>query len=316
MRTRLRIEFARPDDSGDRVEMYFALRRTPVVDRFIGLVEAGNQAAHGFRTSWSMGAGEPPVAEHTDALNLLIEEFNASNLGAARIDTGVTVGNVTRRELNEIHEQFEIHLKASQAGRDDQVAGLDSVMAALNAINLAVHRLESDLDRAAQADQVFSYLTSTIEREGWVDKEPLDDRDYDEFTMQERFGILYANYATTGKNLQHIFWSDDFELLEKGGATPQRVISSGVLAMFNSPRKSHREEYGRFARWFEENDIQRYGYKLEDKRNSLGMIKLGSIIPTADNERFYSKVRRRFDPKAFVNAYVAHSRVTAMTIEG
>ena len=98
MGTRLRIEFARPEESGDRLEMHFALRPVRVVDRFIDLIEVANQAPHEFRASWSMGTDEPPIAEDVDTLNRLIEEFNATNGGAARIDGQVTVGNVTRRD--------------------------------------------------------------------------------------------------------------------------------------------------------------------------------------------------------------------------
>ncbi len=311
----LRIEFTKPGDDSERLEMRFALRRTPVAKRFATLVDRGNAGPHEIRGSWSMGVDDGGLTDNVAEMNRLIAAFNDRNEGPGRLDGHLDADTVDADQLNRIHEQFEALLKGMHEG-DGRVAGPDDLPDLLRAVNLTVHRLESDLLRVGSGDDVFGYFTTSLFQSGLPISEPLDRRDYRQFTMEEQFGILYANYATTGKNLQHIFWTDDLELLEHGGASPQRVITAGVLAMFNSRPKMHRSEYRRFARWFKENDIGRYGYRLSDKRNSLGMIKLGQLIPSPSNRRFYDAASQTFDPHGFVSAYAEHSEITTIQIEG
>ena len=313
MSLRLRIGLAHQDDPDDRRTIEFALRDAPVAHRFAHLVTTANESSEGFRTSWSMGAQPPDIAAGVDTLNGHIDAFNNANLGTARIDRRVTSATVDRQQLNDIHDQFEGHQKAYQSGRSDMVSGPPGLLDTLHAVNLSVHALESSLDRAANPDHVFSYFTTALVGDGIV-AEPLHDADYAEFTMEEHFGILYANYATTGKNLQHIFWTDDFELLETTGASPQRVLSCGVLAQFNSQPKRHDDEWARFARWFDDNDIGRFGYRLDDERNAFGMIKLGQLVPSADTRRHHRRIRRRWDARSFVDDFAPYGTVVSMTI--
>ena len=314
MGTRLRIDLAHRDDVADRRSMHFALRPHPITERFARLIETSGAAADGFNTSWSMGA-RVDVDANVEALNHHIDAFNDGNLGTAVIDRRVSIDTVDRHDLNDIHEQFETHLKAHQAGRLDVVDGPPHVIDALHGVNLSVHRLEATLDKARDPAMVFSYFTASLARDGEPFTEPLQDADYDEFTMEEHFGILYANYATTGKNLQHVYWTDDLDLLEAGGASPQRVLSSGVLAQFNSHPKDHDREWDRFTTWFEANDIARYGYELDDPRQAIGMIKLGRLVPTADTRQHHRRLRRRWDERAFVDDFAPYERVVGMTIE-
>ncbi|MEM9465653.1 MAG: hypothetical protein AAGA90_09790 [Actinomycetota bacterium] len=316
MNARLRIGFARPDHPDDIRVMEFALRNTSLATRFAQLVDRASVPGHGFLTSWSMGAETPDVDRDVATLNGHIDAFNTGNVGTALIDQRVATTTVDRRQLNDIHEQFEGHLKAHQSGRTDLVAGPRPIIDALHGVNLSVHRLEASLDRVKNPGVVYSYFTASVAADGSAVKEPLEDTDYADFTMEEHFGILYANYATTGKNLQHIFWTEDYELLEAGGASPQQVLSSGVLAQFNSRRKRHEDEWARFARWFDDNDIARYGYRLDDERNSLGMLKLGALVPSADTRRHYSRLRRHWDARSFVNDFAPYRHVASMTIEG
>ena len=316
MARRLRIGLMRPDRPGHQRFMEFVLRSAPIADRFARLVDTANVPGHDFVTSWSMGAQAPDLEADVDSLNGHIDAFNSTNRGSARIDQRVSTATVTRRQLNDIHEQFEGHQKAHDAGDAALVAGDSAVIESLHAVNLAVHRLEASLSQTADPSLVYSYFSASIRPSDQSLVEPLEAADYREFTMEEHFGILYANYATTGKNLQHVFWTEDYALLETGGASPQRVLSSGVLAQFNSYRKDHDTEWARFAQWFEEHDIARFGYRLDDERNSIGMIKLGGLVPSRDTRQHYSRLRRRWNARAFVDDFAPYSTVTSMTIEG
>lgn len=315
MAEHLRIEFATPSGD-DRAEMRFELRSIAVAATFADLVDEANSRPHELRATRSMQTSSADLEENLRILNGLITEFNETNTGSARLDGPVTRSDLSRQLLNRLHNQFESHAKAMRRGENALVDGPDSVARALAEINATIHRLETDINRSdLESEDTMGYFTANLRVDGDMLRQPLRTRDYMRFTMAERFGTLYANYATTGKNLQHIWFTDDLELLRGDGPSPQRDIASGVLAMFNSYPKSHLRELRAFARWWRENDIQRHGHKLWDIRNGYGMIELGRITPSSFNERFFDTATESFDHHRFMDAYAPYPNVVSMVVE-
>ena len=113
---------------------------------------------------------------------------------------------------------------------------------------------------------------------------------HDSFSMQIKFGDLRMNYATKGKNLQHLFFDDDMVHINGGGKpTPQRSFNDGIHAYFggylneklseNLIKRTHEDGLKQLEEWCKTNNLkEKFGIKNEPKQ-CRGYIILGSFYP-------------------------------------
>jgi hypothetical protein len=300
--------------------MRFLLEPTDIAERFASLVDLANSAPHEIVVAWGMSVGRERLPAAVRDLNSNIEAFNRSNKHGLNIDYRVDEGTLSRRILNAIHEEFEqcsyYLYEQNQGQKMSHDPAFIGIIDHLESINHNVHLLESMIDKANDEQSVKSYFTARLKKKDVDDfyDTPLKDEDYDLFTLEENFGDVYLNYATTGKNLHQIFVTEDLDTLRFGNlARPQQIITPGIIALFNSAPKTHDEELKRFNEWWDRNRISFCGYSKGDKHNALGFIKIGALYPAAPIDRFYDMNTGSFMESRVVDYYSAYSRVEEMT---
>ena len=241
----------------------------------------------------SLNCQKDYILKVKDTLNYHIKEFNKlqkNNNSSLHIQEFDFSGSVDKDKklLNINHAKFE-----SWAGNDVNVfQGRNTIPEAnihLNRINNNIHMLEQRLEHWYGNDNnpyVYSRLSYTTTNK----RIPMKPKWYDSFSMQIKFGDLRMNYATKGKNLQHLFFDDDMVHINGGGKpTPQASFNEGIYAYFggylnekiseNLIKRTHEDGLNQLNNWCKTNKLEeKFGIKSEPKQ-CLGYIIIGSFYP-------------------------------------
>lgn len=228
----------------------------------------------------------------TDSLKLKINEsvkyFNENNGYGAELEY---VADVSQENLNKLHFEFEhaanIYLpeellssdhNKSLEKKEPKCPDLDLLAFHLNNINNSIHALESALMLSdSQLNAYFStYLRDMTRGNPSI---PLEDDDYQKFTLQGSFGDLLLGYGTAGKNLFHVYKDNDINFFRNGNKpSPQRAITTNILAWF-SDDVDHKLEMERYLDWYRTQKVVENSTDLLDWKNAIGYIKIGKYIP-------------------------------------
>lgn len=242
----------------------------------------------------SLNCKKDYIIEVKDKLNYHIKEFNNlqkqnnSSLRFQEFDfSGLKVDD--KKLLNINHAKFE-----SWCGKNDVnvFKGHNKIPKAnihLHRINNNIHMLEQRLEHWYGNDEnpyVYSRLSYTTTNK----RIPMKPKWYEQFSMQIKFGDLRMNYATKGKNLQHLFFDDDMVHINGGGKpTPQSTFNEGIHAYFggylnekisdNLIKRTHEDGLEQLDNWCKKNKLEeKFGIKNEPKQ-CRGYIILGSFYP-------------------------------------
>jgi hypothetical protein len=268
--------------------MVFELDDSDIAKRYAeNLQIALHDRAIPCHVSWGMYANKRFFTRIQKSINKSIDFFNKKNPLKKQITQYVET-DTTHEQLNFIHSKFEeyanlyldVNLKKSEVKLKESFK--KKITYNLNNINNCVHTLESIIDIDESIGHVNGWFTFSLKnKEGDTFEQNLKEEDFDLFTLEEKFGWLYLGYATTGKNLHHIMKDNNVDILKEGGkASPQITFSTNLLGLFGSYAKRHEDEMRIFNTWWDENNISQYGYKKDDKKNSIGYIKIGEFVPT------------------------------------
>ena len=193
--------------------------------------------------------------------------------------------------LNRNHARFE-----SWVGNDVHVfKGTNKIPKATNhlhRINNNIHMLEQRLEHwygDTENPYVYSRLSYTTANK----RIPMKSKWYNSFSMQIKFGDLRMNYATKGKNLQHLFFDNDMVHINGGGKpTPQSSFNNGIHVYFggnlneklsdNQIKRTHADGLELLDNWCKKNKLEEhFGIKNEPKQ-CRGYIILGSFYPEGE----------------------------------
>ena len=227
----------------------------------------------------------------TDSLKRTINEsvkyFNDNNGYDTKLEY---VTDVSQDKLNKLHFEFEhaanIYLpdellssdhNQSLKKKDPRCPDIDLLAFHLNNINNSIHGLESALLLSdTQLNAYFSTYLRDMTRVSPVI--PLENEDYQRFTLAACFGDLLLGYGTTGKNLFHVFKDNDIDFLINGNKpSPQRAITTNILAWF-SDDVDHQEELSRYLEWYGNEKLKDLDFDLTNPKNALGYIKIGDFV--------------------------------------
>lgn len=306
--------------------MDFELDTTDIARRFASLVDRANTEEFSVQSSWGMDVDQSRRQPVLKELNRALHTYNSCAGHAAPFPWPVS-DDFDQALLNRLHEGYEVRYKRLSAGPgarsksdpDPDGAGkrFQITLQALITVNRCIHMLESmaEIPKGSQAELNAWFSAGLVDSSGAVLEQPLRRDDYDLFTLTEEFGGLYLAYGIQGKNLHHIFLSEDVEFLKRGNvATVQQSVVSRVIALFGTVYKSHADELRRFHHWWDENDIDALGYSKDDPFNALGYIPIGRLAPLSDAERFHNRESGGFHEHGLVAFYNDFPEVESMSI--
>jgi hypothetical protein len=242
---------------------------------------------------WGLGKGRPASArfyprEEAGALEPLAAELNrclaaAAGAGAPCGDPDLAPGTLDQARLNRLHDAFQRH---AEAGAPPAAA------AALARLNALVHECETALRNAGRAARQNSLVVSLR----FARSAPLEDADYEAFTVSRRFGDLFMAYGTLGKSLPHCFNDDDIELVRRGGVRPQLRASAELLAAFPSedtPPGYDARYRERYEAWCERRGVRALGYDPAHPRHRPGCALVGRLHAAMDPAEVRAVVAER-----------------------
>jgi len=126
-----------------------------------------------------------------------------------------------------------------------------------------------------------------------IQAEPLQDEDYDLFTLGKRENTVYMNYPHVGKNITEIVQDNDTEVPEHH-ILPTSIVKPDLLFHLDEDRWAGKEPQLKFYidNWLKQIK-HKLPYPIGDKRLALGHIPIGKIIDPdinkiADNQYIHS----------------------------
>jgi len=260
----------------------------PVVIKFIELVNSikkvENEVAFPSYFMWTKR--NFPIEIYVNSINESVEYFNKNN-GYSHILKKVT--HLSQDTLNSLHFDFEhaanIYLPEQLLSSDHNKSlekkppkcpDIGLLAFHLNNINSNVHILEASLglsDRYTNA--YFSIFLKDKTKQ--TPSIPLNDDDYNYFSLDTEFGDLMLGYGTTGKNIYHVYMNKDIHFFSDGNeVSPQNAITTNILGLFGT-KKTHSNEIENLTNWLNETFPGR-DFDLNNKKNSLGYIRLGTLV--------------------------------------
>jgi hypothetical protein len=172
--------------------------------------------------------------------------------------------------LNSLHKFFENLRGGVLATADFFVNAPANIQTAVSDFNVLIHRLE-DLQKSAASSK--PRIVVTFEE---FQRFPLDDADYNQFTLDIKFGEVYINYCEVGKPLWDVYRDRD-EIVGDNNIRPLRYYSAEMQIAFCNG--SYRPELPKFWSWFDSKSqfLSNLGFIKYDKHLSLGNIPVAKL---------------------------------------
>jgi hypothetical protein len=212
-----------------------------------------------------------------DDLNgMYTSDLDSSNLGRL---WEPTAENISSSMLNQLHFEFENFGERFKKGSYEEQRAIADAYGPFCKLNDCIHATEGALaNRHRSMEEAWWALHCSFLPDFY---QPLTDQMYGEFSLDWDFGTMYMGYHTLGKDILAAFWNDDMDLFRRDEIRPQRISSSEIF-VFLGPKSIG--QMNDLRRWWCENDLNQFGYRLGDPRNSIGYIPVASLISHGKTE--------------------------------
>jgi hypothetical protein len=218
-----------------------------------------------------------------DRINCCI---NTINLQIPFIDNHAVLGG-GRQQLNVLHKHFE-DLRGSVLNPSSYwQTGNTILRAAINDLNLNIHRLEDILD-AKDHTVPWPHIVVTFSN---FQRLPLQPDDYELFTTDTQFGEVYINYCEVGKALWNVYFDGD-DVLGDDNIRPLRYYSPEMVIKFYD--STQRSELPKFWAWWDANaeHLSDLGFHKDDSNLSIGAIPVARLKTSMDRTELINAISR------------------------
>jgi hypothetical protein len=284
----IRVDLEVPDTHGHHIAtLFFEPKSTGGAREWLGHFRAAQTAVQkiaqeaspfirNYNTVFYNGEGD--LAECVKALRQVTEDINAvyesdlesSNSGKLWVPT---MENVSSSLLNQLHFEFENFGERFKKGSAEVQNKIRSVYGPFCQLNDCIHATEGALSNRDRTMEEAWWALHCAFMPDFYKKLP--DELYPEFTLDWKFGTLYMGYHTLGKDILAAFWNDDLDLFHRDEIRPQRISSSEFFIFLGPGTEGQMEA---LERWWREKNIDQFGYRFGDPRNSIGYIPVASLV--------------------------------------
>ena len=275
-------------------KMTFKLNNKLATQDFVSIFKNQNYKISKNTLNLSLNSNKTYILKVKDTLNNHIKIFNSlqkKNNSKLNFDEFYFSGDKLKDKqfLNITHAKFESWAGSGTVNVFKGKNKIPNCEYQLNRINNNIHMLEQRLEHYYENED-NPYIYSRLSYTTLGTRIPISSRWFDSFSMQIKFGDLRMNYATQGKNIQHLFFDDDMIHIKGGGKpTPQKWFNNGIYAFFggnkndklsdNKIKRTHEEGLKQLEEWCKKNKLKEK-YEIDNNvEQSRGYIILGSFFP-------------------------------------
>jgi hypothetical protein len=202
----------------------------------------------------------------------------------------------SRQQLNQLHKRFEELRGGILAPGQQWQQADDGMRAAINDLNIQIHRLEDILD-SRNNPEPWPHMVITFNN---FQRRPLLPEDYRSFTTDTRFGEVYVNYCEVGKALWNVYFDGD-DVVGDDNIRPLRYYSPEMVIKFYDATQDG--ELPKFWAWWDANceHLAQLGFQKSDPDLSIG------AIPVA-------RLKNHWNRRDLINAISGYDRVQRVYI--
>jgi len=197
--------------------------------------------------------------------------------------------NMGQHGLNILHHYFE-NLRGGVATPSDFWVKSDTkVKSALERFNIIIHRYEGFISSQNTGKPPMPRIVCRFH--GGV-RIPLEDEDYDHFTMTKTFGEVQINYCEVGKPLYDVYKDQD-DIIGEDNIRPLRFYSCDFTVAFHEHTQVTADKFLKGMKtWWDQNasHLSALGFQHNDKKNAIGLIPVANMVTPHDTEHLKSDI--------------------------
>jgi hypothetical protein len=268
-----------PESSTDVLKLYYTPRPIPIAIRHLAAIHRDVRAGLRFThpESFFNFPNDPRNREwmacELNKMLKIIEDYRPGTV------THVAVSHPSPVLLHELHKYFEIYRGHIERGTEFFNLAPSNVRWALDRLNLLVHRFE-DLARSEAHRSAGGEWMPRIMATLSGPRLPLEDEDYQHFTIRPPFGAWLQDYCEVGKYLIEV-WLEQDEIVSDDAIRPQAFYNSDGFLNFCPTKTQERAdaELKQFYTWWDQNQerLNRLGFRKHDPKNALGYLHLADL---------------------------------------
>lgn len=233
---------------------------------------------------WFLSATEEDFRSYINEIKILVDKID--DIGEHYVGSQDIHENITRFELNRIHEEFHRYVEmCDKETLNPKVRETESLCHRLNDLVHLTEIAEKNRHEKRPDKRVIATATPHMQ----VD---YDVSDYEFFETTMRKGFIYLGYATPGKNLYHCYCDNDISVIENKMVRQSQGLSNELHIELDTPNTEIDTNYEswvmeNYYKWCEDNNVKDYGYNYTDAIYNPGRIPLAKPIDSMDDLVFH-----------------------------
>lgn len=236
-----------------------------------------------YNAKWFLATTQEDFEEKIFEIREHVETIDS--LGIIEIGSSLIDENISRDELNRLHEEFHKYIEENPNPPRDSIEA--KIAKLCHRLNDLVHLTEGAWYSRYRENPELRVIATGLEHM----HVPYEDEDYQFKENVLREGTLYIGYATPGKNLHHCVQDDDMSVIEQGLVRPSQGISCEIHFEITGQSvitdQTETQEIEKFDTWCEENNVLSYGYDYTLPIHRPGWMPLGSIVEDIEEFKLF-----------------------------
>jgi len=178
--------------------------------------------------------------------------------------------------LNLLHKYFEEMRGGILSPGEYYTTAPLNIKRAIEDYNVLIHRTEDKLNAVKAKPRMVLTFNEKQRHE-------LADEDYDNFSLDIKFGEVYVNYCEVGKPLWDVFKDRD-QIVGDQNIRPLKWYSADMMIYFMDA--TYKNKINEFWRWWDTQSefLSELGFIKYDKHLSIGHIPVARLVTDRDPE--------------------------------
>ena len=258
------------------IELIYNITQAPIGERFLKALQESLQLPchkrfHNFPGSLE---DEEWISTEIQKILLAVNEYKPGTTKLRVKD------KLSQDDLNELHHFFEVYHGSINSISPFFNAAPPHIQSGLGRINLLIHQYEDYLLNQSYIEKGEAPLAKIFLNFEDRKRFPLEEQDYQEFTLKVDFGGWYLDYCEVGKSIWDLYIDQD-EHIGDENIRPLRYYSADSFLLFSPGNSDKRvQQYqSEFSHWWDQNKeyLSALGFQKNDSKNAIGSIKLAQL---------------------------------------